>query len=33
MAEGIFKGMAKALDQACQLDLRVKGVPSSKGEL
>jgi imidazoleglycerol-phosphate dehydratase len=33
MAEGIFKGMAKALDQACQFDPRVKGVPSSKGEL
>jgi imidazoleglycerol-phosphate dehydratase len=33
MAEGIFKGMARALDQACQLDPRVKGVPSSKGEL
>jgi imidazoleglycerol-phosphate dehydratase len=33
MAEGIFKGMAKALDQACQFDHRVKGVPSSKGEL
>ena len=33
MAEGIFKGLAKAFDQACQFDPRVKGVPSSKGEL
>jgi imidazoleglycerol-phosphate dehydratase len=33
MAEGIFKGLAKTLDQACQLDSRVKGVPSSKGDL
>jgi imidazoleglycerol-phosphate dehydratase len=33
MAEGIFKGLAKAIDQACQLDPRVKGVPSSKGGL
>jgi imidazoleglycerol-phosphate dehydratase len=33
MAEGIFKGMAKALDQACQFDPRVKGIPSSKGRL
>jgi imidazoleglycerol-phosphate dehydratase len=33
MAEGIFKGLAKALDQACQLDPRVQGVPSSKGRL
>jgi imidazoleglycerol-phosphate dehydratase len=33
MAEGVFKGMAKALDQACQLDPRVKGIPSSKGRL
>jgi imidazoleglycerol-phosphate dehydratase len=33
MAEGIFKGMAKALDQACQIDPRVKGIPSSKGGL
>jgi imidazoleglycerol-phosphate dehydratase len=33
MAEGIFKGMAKALDQACQIDPRVKGIPSSKGRL
>jgi imidazoleglycerol-phosphate dehydratase len=33
MAEAIFKSMAKVLDQACQIDSRVKGVPSSKGEL
>ena len=33
MAEGIFKGLARSLDQACQIDTRVKGVPSSKGEL
>lgn len=29
--ESIFKGLAKALDQACQRDPRVKGLPSSKG--
>jgi imidazoleglycerol-phosphate dehydratase len=33
MAEAIFKGLARALDQACQLDPRVIGVPSSKGSL
>jgi imidazoleglycerol-phosphate dehydratase len=33
MAEGIFKGLAKALDQSCQIDSRVKGVPSTKGTL
>ncbi len=33
MAEGIFKGLAKALDQCCQIDHRVAGVPSSKGTL
>jgi imidazoleglycerol-phosphate dehydratase len=33
IAEAIFKGLAKALDQACQLDARVDGVPSSKGAL
>jgi imidazoleglycerol-phosphate dehydratase len=33
VAEAIFKGVAKALDQACQFDSRVKGVPSSKGGL
>ncbi|MBV9297785.1 MAG: imidazoleglycerol-phosphate dehydratase HisB [Verrucomicrobia bacterium] len=33
MAEGIFKGLAKALDQSCQIDRRVEGIPSSKGAL
>jgi imidazoleglycerol-phosphate dehydratase len=33
MAEGIFKGLAKALDQSCQIDNRVTGIPSSKGAL
>jgi imidazoleglycerol-phosphate dehydratase len=33
MAEGIFKGLARALDQACQIDRRVSGIPSSKGTL
>ena len=33
MAEGIFKGLAKALDQSCQIDSRVRGIPSSKGTL
>ncbi len=33
MAEAVFKGLAKAVDQACQLDPRVKGVPSTKGVL
>ena len=34
MAESIFKGLAKAVDQACQLDPRVEGiVPSTKGVL
>ncbi|HEY0793301.1 MAG TPA: imidazoleglycerol-phosphate dehydratase HisB [Chthoniobacterales bacterium] len=33
VAEAIFKGIAKALDQACQADARVLGVPSSKGVL
>lgn len=33
MAEAIFKGLAKAVDQACQLDSRVEGVPSTKGIL
>jgi imidazoleglycerol-phosphate dehydratase len=33
IAEAIFKGLAKSLDQACQLDTRVAGVPSSKGAL
>jgi imidazoleglycerol-phosphate dehydratase len=33
MAEAIFKGLAKAIDAACQLDSRVEGVPSTKGTL
>ena len=33
MAEAIFKGLAKAVDAACQLDPRVEGVPSTKGTL
>jgi len=33
MAEAIFKGLAKAVDAACQLDPRVEGVPSTKGSL
>ena len=33
MAEAIFKGLAKAVDAACQIDPRVEGVPSTKGML
>lgn len=33
MAEAVFKGLARALDQATQIDTRVKGVPSTKGRL
>jgi len=33
MAEAIFKGLARAVDQACQLDPRVQGIPSTKGTL
>jgi imidazoleglycerol-phosphate dehydratase len=33
MAEGVFKALARALDQATQLDPRVVGVPSTKGSL
>ena len=33
MAEAVFKGLAKAVDAACQLDPRVQGVPSTKGSL
>ncbi len=33
MAEAVFKGLAKAVDQACQRDPRVEGVPSTKGQL
>ena len=31
--EAVFKATAKALDTATQIDLRVKGVPSTKGSL
>jgi imidazoleglycerol-phosphate dehydratase len=33
MAESIFKGLAKAVDQACRIDPRVSGIPSTKGVL
>lgn len=33
MAEGVFKALARALDQATQIDPRVTGVPSTKGIL
>lgn len=33
MAEAVFKGLAKAVDLAVQLDPRVEGVPSTKGTL
>ena len=33
MAEALFKGLAKAVDQACQIDPRVEGIPSTKGSL
>ena len=33
MAEALFKALAKAVDQACQIDPRVKGIPSTKGIL
>lgn len=33
MIEAVFKAMARALDEAVQLDPRVKGVPSTKGML
>jgi imidazoleglycerol-phosphate dehydratase len=33
MAEAIFKGLAKAIDQAVQIDPRVQGIPSTKGVL
>lgn len=33
MIEAIFKALARALDEATQVDLRVKGVPSTKGLL
>jgi imidazoleglycerol-phosphate dehydratase len=33
MCEAVFKGLAKAVDQACQIDPRVQGIPSTKGTL
>ena len=33
MAEAVFKGLARALDQATRVDPRVQGVPSTKGSL
>ena len=33
VVEAIFKALAKALDNACQRDPRVKSVPSTKGKL
>ena len=33
MAEAVFKGLARALDQATTIDPRVTGVPSTKGQL
>ncbi len=33
IAESIFKGMARALRDACQRDARVKGIPSTKEAL
>jgi len=33
MAEALFKGLARAADQACQIDPRVDGIPSTKGVL
>jgi imidazoleglycerol-phosphate dehydratase len=33
LCEAVFKGLAKAVDAACQLDPRVEGVPSTKGTL
>jgi imidazoleglycerol-phosphate dehydratase len=33
MCEAVFKGLAKAVDQACQIDARVEGIPSTKGSL
>ncbi len=33
LLEAIFKAVAKALDEATQIDPRVKGIPSTKGSL
>ncbi len=31
--EGVFKALARSLDQATQIDTRVRGIPSTKGSL
>jgi imidazoleglycerol-phosphate dehydratase len=33
MAEALFKGLARAVDAAAQIDPRVEGIPSTKGSL
>jgi len=33
MAEGIFKSLARAMDEATRIDPRVQGIPSTKGVL
>ena len=33
MAEGIFKSLSRALDEATRIDPRVQGIPSTKGVL
>lgn len=33
MAEAVFKGLGRALDQATRVDPRVMGIPSTKGSL
>ena len=33
LAEAVFKSLARAIDQACQIDPRVQGIPSTKGTL
>jgi len=33
IAEAIFKGLARALREACEIDPRVKGIPSTKAAL
>ena len=33
MCEAVFKGLAKAVDHACQFDPRVEGIPSTNGTL
>lgn len=33
MCEAVFKGLARAVDMACQVDPRVQGIPSTKGSL